>query len=119
MEVRGRPHRSGRSSIPVGDAGQVVARNVARLRAHRGLSTRQLSAALAAAGRPVPASGITRVEQAERRVDVDDLVAFAKAFGVPPTALLGQPDCASCLDTPPPGFACTTCGAKTAHPRSS
>jgi hypothetical protein len=39
-------------------------------------------------GQPVPASGITRIEKGDRRVDVDDLIAFALALNVSPNALL-------------------------------
>jgi hypothetical protein len=39
-------------------------------------------------GRPVLPSGITKIEQGERRVDADDLVALAVVFGVTPNALL-------------------------------
>ncbi|MEU8524839.1 helix-turn-helix transcriptional regulator [Streptomyces sp. NPDC048629] len=78
----------GRRAIEVGPTGKTVAANVARLRERRGLTTRQLSARLQQAGRPIPASGITRVEKGERVVSSDDLVALAVAFGVSPAALL-------------------------------
>lgn len=78
----------GRRAIEVGPTGQTVAANIARLRERRGLTTRQLSAVLEQAGRPVPASGITRMEKGERVVTSDELAAFAAAFGVSPSALL-------------------------------
>jgi len=51
----------------------------------------QLSARLAELGRPILPNGISRIEQGERRVDVDDLVALALALDVSPNALL-MPD---------------------------
>lgn len=78
----------GRRAIEVGPTGQTVAANIARLRDRRGLTTRQLSGILERAGRPIPASGITRMEKGERVVTSDELAALAVAFGVGPAALL-------------------------------
>lgn len=65
-----------------------MADNLARLRKVRGFTTRQLSALLERNGRPIPASGITRMEKAERQVTVDELVALAVALQVSPSSLL-------------------------------
>ncbi|WP_406462338.1 helix-turn-helix domain-containing protein [Streptomyces sp. NBC_01622] len=65
-----------------------MAENLLELRKARGQSTLKLSAAMEELGQPVPASGITRIEKGDRRVDVDDLVAFALALNVSPNALL-------------------------------
>ncbi|MFI2227080.1 MULTISPECIES: helix-turn-helix domain-containing protein [Streptomyces] len=78
----------GRRAIETGPTGQVVAANLARLRKARGLTTRQLSALLEQSGRPIPASGITRMEKKERQVTADDLAALAVVLGVSPSALL-------------------------------
>ncbi|NJP72511.1 helix-turn-helix transcriptional regulator [Streptomyces sp. C1-2] len=78
----------GRRAIEAGDTGKAVAANITRLRKRRELTTRQLSALLEANGRPIPASGITRMEKAERQVTVDELVALAAALRVNPSALL-------------------------------
>jgi len=43
------------------------------------------------AGRPTLAGAITRIESKKRRVDADDLVAFAAVLGVNPSALLLPP----------------------------
>lgn len=70
-----------------------VALNLVRLRAMRGVSTTRLAAALKSAGRSIPATGITRIEKEQRRVDAGDLVALAAALGVSPmTLLLPWPD---------------------------
>lgn len=50
-----------------------------------------MSARLSALGHPVMDTGITKTEKGQRRVDVDDLVAFALALGVTPNRLL-MPD---------------------------
>ncbi|MEV8307863.1 helix-turn-helix transcriptional regulator [Streptomyces flavidovirens] len=65
-----------------------MAENLTRLRKVRGFTTRQLSGALERAGRPIPASGITRMEKAERQVTVDELMALAVVLGVSPSSLL-------------------------------
>lgn len=68
--------------------GQAVAANVRRLREQRGMSTYELSRKLKEAGRPIAASAIAKLERAERRVDVGDLVTLAVALRVNPSALL-------------------------------
>ncbi|MGW4997472.1 helix-turn-helix domain-containing protein [Streptomyces hydrogenans] len=78
----------GRRAIEIGPTGQAVAGNLARLRERRGLTTRQLSALLERAGRPIPASGITRMEKGERVANVDDVAALAVVLGVSPSALM-------------------------------
>ncbi|MCF2526755.1 helix-turn-helix domain-containing protein [Yinghuangia soli] len=78
----------GRRAIETGPTGKTVAENLARLRKLRGLTTRQLSALLERNGRSVPASGITRMEKAERQVTADELMALAVALNVSPVTLL-------------------------------
>ncbi|MDN3023815.1 helix-turn-helix transcriptional regulator [Streptomyces sp. S.PB5] len=80
--------QKGRRAIEVGPTGKTVAVNLARLRDRRGLTTRQLSGALERVGRPIPPSGITRMEKGERVVTADDLAALAAVLGVSPSALL-------------------------------
>ncbi|WP_051748610.1 helix-turn-helix domain-containing protein [[Kitasatospora] papulosa] len=78
----------GRRAVETGPTGQTVAENLSRLRKARGFSTRQLAAALERSGRNISASGISRMEKAERHVNADELAAFAVIFGVSPSALL-------------------------------
>jgi transcriptional regulator with XRE-family HTH domain len=82
---------SGRRAVEVGTTGRNVAANLLRLRKIRGFSTRQLSGRLGEIGRPIPASGITRMEHCERRIDVDDLVGLATALDVEPSQLMLAP----------------------------
>jgi transcriptional regulator with XRE-family HTH domain len=52
------------------------------------MSLGQLSEELGKLGRPILASGLSKIETGERRVDVDDLVALAVALDVSPSRLL-------------------------------
>jgi transcriptional regulator with XRE-family HTH domain len=72
----------------LGAAGQKVAANAREMRHWRGMSTYALSARLAEIGWPIAAYGLTKIENGQRHVDVDDLVAIAGALDVPVTALL-------------------------------
>lgn len=77
-----------RKTNDVGPTGQTVAANIARIRAMRLMSTYQLSEVLADLGRPIAPSAITRIESGARKLDVDDLMVFATALRVSPSALL-------------------------------
>ena len=66
----------------------LVSRNVRDLRDQRRHTVRSLSALLSELGRPILPSGITKIEDGSRRVDVGDLVALAIALGVNPSRLL-------------------------------
>lgn len=90
MEAHG-TRRESRQVNGVGPTGMTVARNVARLRNARGLTTVQLAKLLEDAGRPITASSITKLELGQRKVDVDDLIVIALALRVSPTALLLPP----------------------------
>jgi transcriptional regulator with XRE-family HTH domain len=96
----------------LGPAGEAVRLNIRRLRDAQHLTTTQLAEKLGQAGRPLLPNGVTKVEKGTRRVDVDDLVAFATALGVAPGQLLASFECAVCEGSPPDGFACRTCGAE-------
>jgi hypothetical protein len=75
----------------VGPAGRNLAAHVDRLCRERGWSWNRLSAEMGNAGRPVPPLGLSRMLQAGRRTDVDELLAFADVLGTTPTALLAPP----------------------------
>jgi transcriptional regulator with XRE-family HTH domain len=75
-------------AIEIGEAGGQVAAAVAAHRQRRGLDQAALAAAVTAAGRPMSASVLGKIESAARRVDVDDLVALAAALDVEPAQLL-------------------------------
>lgn len=74
---------------PLGPVGEVVCQNVKILREEQNLSLAALSRRLTElAGRTIPTLGLSRIENGERRVDADDLVALAAALGVSPVTLL-------------------------------
>ncbi len=85
MADRGETKRPAEGVPPVG---RRVAANIRTLRNARRMSTLRLAARLAELGRPIIATGITKIEANHRRVDVDDLVALALALDVSPNRLL-------------------------------
>lgn len=97
---------------------RTVGAHVAALRAARGWTLRGLARVIAGNGHHISYTTIGRFERAAASdakpvaVSVDDLVALAAAFGVPPTRLLTAPACFVCMDQPPAGFACRTCHAE-------
>jgi transcriptional regulator with XRE-family HTH domain len=84
--------RAGRRKVEPGPTSRHVAANVKRLRGARGFSLVELSKQLARIGRPILPSGLNKIEQRHRSVDVDDLMALALALGVNANALLLPPD---------------------------
>ncbi|WP_076482713.1 hypothetical protein [Williamsia sterculiae] len=72
----------------LGATGRTVASNIASLRQGQRLGFAELSRILSDLGRPIPPLGLRRIEDEERRVDVDDLVSIAVALGVSPITLL-------------------------------
>ena len=81
-----------RNTNNVDATGLTVAANIKRLRG--GLSFPELSRRLSAVGRPLPVIALRRIEEGNRNVTVDDLMAFAIVFGVSPLTLL-MPEYAS------------------------
>jgi transcriptional regulator with XRE-family HTH domain len=79
----------GTRAVELGDVGRAVAHNVKVLREARGLTQTDVSDRMRTIGRPLLPTGVLKVEQGIRRVDVDDLVALALVFDVPPDELLG------------------------------
>lgn len=74
----------------LGPAGLRLMKNIKRIREGRGMSTTRLAAALEQLGQPIPATGITRIEKGQRRVDVDELIALAEVLDVDPIRLLRE-----------------------------
>jgi transcriptional regulator with XRE-family HTH domain len=84
----------GTRKVELGETGHTVKAQIRRLREQRGLSLQALSEQLETVGRPILASGLSKIEAGTRRVDVDDLVALAEALGATPDDLLTAPDAA-------------------------
>ncbi|WP_432247701.1 helix-turn-helix domain-containing protein [Streptomyces sanyensis] len=74
--------------IDIGEVGGSVAAAVTAHRQRHGWDQRYLAERVTAAGRPMSASVLGKVEAGARRVDVADLVALAEALEVPPADLL-------------------------------
>lgn len=72
-----------------------VTHTVRKFREKRRLGYAELSRKLAEMGREIPPLGLRRIEDGERRVDVDDLVALALALDVSLLALLLPADTSS------------------------
>lgn len=69
-----------------------VARNIERVRKARQLKQKDVSERLRAVGRPILATVVSKIERGERRVDADDVMAFALAMNVSPLTLLLPPE---------------------------
>ncbi len=79
-----------RKVVEIGPTGRRLAANILALRRARNLNQPQLARRMQDQGRAVHATVISKIEQLDRRVDVDDLVALAVALGVTPNRLLLQ-----------------------------
>ncbi|MCB0935578.1 MAG: helix-turn-helix transcriptional regulator [Mycobacterium sp.] len=73
---------------PLAATGETVRVNIRRLREASNLGYAELARRVKSAGRGIPELGLRRIEEGERRVDVDDLMALAAALEVSPIALL-------------------------------
>lgn len=73
---------------PLGATGETVRINIRRLREAQNLGYAAFSRRLKDIGRTIPELGLRRIEEGDRRVDVDDLMALSVALGVSPLALL-------------------------------
>ncbi len=73
---------------PLGPTGEAVRANIKQIRDSQGMSQSDLSSTMGNLGRSIPPLGIHRIENGDRRVDVDDLVGFAVALSTTPATLL-------------------------------
>lgn len=74
--------------VETGPTADAVKANVARVRKGQGLTLRGVSERLTSTDRQLSHNAISEIERGARRVDVDDLVALARALGVSPLTLL-------------------------------
>lgn len=75
----------------------------------RGWSAEELARRTCEQGFQVNRQMIANGEMGRRDVmSVDELLAFAAAFEVPPLSLVSR--CEVCKSAPPPGFICSACG---------
>lgn len=97
---------------------RTVGAHIHALRTARGWSLREVARQAGTEGKAIGFATIGRIErnrdpaQPAVAVIVDDLVTLAAVFGVQPQQLLTAPGCFVCMDKPPAGFTCRTCGAE-------
>ncbi|RPE40236.1 helix-turn-helix protein [Streptomyces sp. Ag109_O5-1] len=97
---------------------RIVGAHIHALRTERGWSLRELGRQAGAAGKPIGYATVGRIERNRDpsrpavAVIVDDLVFLAGVFAVRPEQLLTAPACFACMDRPPAGFSCRSCGAE-------
>lgn len=72
-----------------------IAPRIARLREDAGLSYQQLADRMKALGCEINPSGIQKTEKSGRRITVDELMGYARAFDMSPTELMGEEQPAS------------------------
>ena len=89
---------------PAGITNTHVAQNIRTARQAIGMDLRTMSDRLKAAGRKLSASGISKLEAGDRRVDVDDLTVIAYLLRTTPAALLTPPDEQTTLTGVPEGY---------------
>lgn len=77
-----------RREIEAGPTGERAAGRLAEIRSGRHMSQAELADRTTQLGRPMSASVVSKTEKSDRRMDVDDLIAFAVALGVTPNRLL-------------------------------
>lgn len=86
----------------VAETGHTVAANIKRLRGT--MQYKQLAEKLSEVGRPIAELGLRKIESGERKIDVDDLMAFAIVFGVSPLTLLLPDDGSAWMTTRITGY---------------
>lgn len=72
----------------IGPTGLTLGANLARARKAANLSLKELSAKLDELDRKISWSGISKIENGNRKVDADELIALALTLNVSPLALL-------------------------------
>lgn len=70
--------------VALGEVGELVRENIRYIRTDKELTQAELATVA-----DLPSQSITEIENGARRVNVDDLVAIARALGVPFSRLLG------------------------------
>jgi len=104
-----RGRRKGGTDLSQGQAGAVGA-NIRALRIDRGWTQADLGRLM---GWPTPSTVCAaegRRDGRQRGFTRDEVKRLAEIFGVKPRRLTTR--CAQCWGSPPPGFACLTCGAR-------
>jgi transcriptional regulator with XRE-family HTH domain len=80
---------------PAGATNVYLSENLRRARSGIGMDLRTFADRIKATGRMMSAAALSKIENGDRRVDVDDLTVFAYILGTTPAALLTPPEHAS------------------------
>lgn len=97
---------------PAGVYDRLVAARVRALRKQQGLSVEKVSQLCREAGHSLSRSSLAYRESAHTAFTVEDLGHLAQVLDVKPGFLIDPEGlCLTCLDSPPAGFSCQTCGA--------
>lgn len=86
-----------KAPIVKSDTTYAVAKNVALLRDEQQMTLAEASDRLAQSGHHLHPTSLCKLEGGERRIDVEDLVAFARLFSCSPHRLLNWADAGAVL----------------------
>ena len=95
---------------------QTIAHNMRKFRRERGWDQRELAARLGGKWTPAAVSVAERSASTQTRIkrfDADEITVLAEVLGVGITDMFApRVPCRTCKDSPGPGLACLTCGAR-------
>lgn len=86
-------------------------RKVIQIRKNREWTALELSERITAAGFPATLDMLRVQEARGASVSLDQAFRTAEALGIPLGELITVPKCHKCMDAPPDGFLCASCGA--------
>lgn len=87
------------------ELGAILAARIRRLRAYRTLTLRGL-----ASRADICYTSVHNTEKGHGNVTLWLALRIAEGLGVPLELLTAPPECEQCLDVPPPGHPCPSCG---------
>ncbi|NIH70503.1 helix-turn-helix domain-containing protein [Auritidibacter ignavus] len=71
---------------------RAIAKKIQQLRLTRGWTYQALADRMKEIGHPIDPSGIHKTEKAGRRITVNELIGYTRAFDIRVTQLLGEPE---------------------------
>lgn len=99
-----------RTTRALGPLTRRLGENLRALRSVRGVSAQRMADALNMPS--LTRAAISKIEVGQRGVSLEEVAAVAAFFEIAdPWDLVTEARCTVCCGSPPPGFACKTCGA--------